>query len=187
MNYLRGFLPWIAFAALSGLGWQWGALAGLAIGLALIVRERKAGVAADALILETSTAAYFAVLTALAFAAPHCAVKPYVGAVSFGWLALTAWGTLALRRPFTLGIARRGTPPEYWHTPQFLRVNNVITTAWATAFLLTAAALAACDRWNAAEGVKIAVQVAGFAVPAVFTARYPKAVQARLAAVRAPR
>lgn len=30
MNYLRGFVPWIAFAVASSAGRQWGALANLA-------------------------------------------------------------------------------------------------------------------------------------------------------------
>ncbi|MFD8718901.1 hypothetical protein ACFV2H_13015 [Streptomyces sp. NPDC059629] len=45
----------------------------------------------------------------------------------------------------------------------FLRVNVVITAAWA------------------GTGLKVAFQVLGFVVPAVFTARYPKIVRARYA------
>ncbi len=185
MNYLRGFIPWIAYAALSGVGWQWGALAALAIGLVMLARERRSGVAADALILETSTVVYFAGLAALALAEPHSPLRHYSGAMSFGWLALTAWTTLALRRPFTLGIARRTAPRELWDSPVFLRVNNVITTVWATAFVLTATAVAACDATGAGTAATVACQVAGFVAPAVFTARYPKIVQARYAAGRA--
>ncbi|GHJ35029.1 hypothetical protein [Streptomyces sp. TS71-3] len=183
MNYLRGFVPWIAFAAVSAAGWQWGALAGLVLGLVVFLATRRAGVPADALILEISTVSYFVLLTAFAFAVPDSPVAGYCGALSFSWLALTAWGTLGARRPFTLGIARRSTPREFWETPQFLRINNVITLVWATAFVLTAAAVAACDALHAGTGAQIACQVVGFAVPAVFTARYPKIVQARYAAL----
>ena len=28
MNYLRGFIPWIAFAIVSGFSWQWAAVLG---------------------------------------------------------------------------------------------------------------------------------------------------------------
>jgi hypothetical protein len=183
MGYIRGFMPWIAFAAVSTAGWQWGALTALVVGVWLIVKDRKAGVAADALVLETSTVFYFAALTALAFASPHSPLHAYSGALSFGWLALTAWTTLALRRPFTLGIARRTTPQEYWDTPGFLRINNVITIAWATSFLLCAVAIAACDHYHAGSLASTLCQVVGFVVPAVFTARYPKIVQARYAAL----
>ncbi|MEU1625468.1 hypothetical protein ABZ746_09065 [Streptomyces sp. NPDC020096] len=182
MSYLRGFIPWIAFAVISTIGWQWGALAGLLIGLQLLIKDRRSGVAADALILETSTLAYFAALTAFAFAAPHSPVEHYVGALSFAWLAATAWSTLAVRRPFTLGIARRSTPRELWNTPQFLRINTVITTVWATCFALTAAAIAACDATHTGALATTACQVVGFLAPAAFTNRYRAIAQARLAA-----
>jgi hypothetical protein len=183
MGYVRGFAPWIAFAAISSVGWQWGALAGLVIGLWLIIQNRRAGVAADALILEISTVCYFVVLTAVAFAFPHSPVHHYSGALSFAWLAVISWGGLAIRRPFTLGIAKRTTPPEFWDKPQFLRINNVITIAWATSFALTAIAVAACVLFGAGTIAAIVFQVVGFVVPAVFTARYPKIARARLAAL----
>jgi hypothetical protein len=181
VKYLRGFIPWIAFAVISPDGWRWGALAGLLTGLVLLQAQRRKGVAADALILEISTVVYFAALTALAFAAPGSPLHHYSGVLSLGWLALTAWGTLAVRRPFTLGIARQNTPPEYWNRPRFLRTNVVITTVWAAAFTLTAAAIAICDVTAAGSAASLACQVAGFAAPAIFTARYPKIVQARYA------
>ncbi|RPE38195.1 hypothetical protein EDD90_1071 [Streptomyces sp. Ag109_O5-1] len=181
MHYLRGFAPWIVYACLSPLGWQWSALAGLLTGLALIAVNLRAGTARDALILEMSTAAFFAVLTAVAFVAPDSSVSHYGGALSFAWLAVTAWATLPLGRPFTLGIARRSTPEELWDNPVFLRVNVVITAAWAAAFTVTAIALTACGAAGAGTGLKVAFQVLGFVVPAVFTARYPKIVRARYA------
>ena len=180
--YLRGFAPWIAFAAISGFGWQWGALSGLVIGLWLLIDARRAGVPGEALILESSTLAYFTVLAAVAFAAPHSPVRHYAGALSFTWLAVTAGATLAIGRPFTLGIARRSVPEELWHNPRFLRMNTVITAVWAAAFAVTAAAVTACVASGAGTVAAVACQVAGFVVPATFTKRYPKAVQARLAA-----
>ena len=181
MKYLRGFIPWIALAAISPAGWQWGALAGLLIGVVLLAQQLRQGVPADALILEISTIAYFVAVTALAFAAPHSALRDYSGVLSFGWLALTAWITLAARQPFTLGIARRSTPRESWHTPQFLRVNVVITAVWAAAFTVTAIAVAICAATHAATAATVVCQVVGFVVPALFTARYPKIVRARYA------
>lgn len=72
MNYLRGFAPWIAFAFafVSMLGWQWGALAGLVLGGWLLVQYRREGVAVDALILDASTVLFFAALTAWPSPAP---------------------------------------------------------------------------------------------------------------------
>lgn len=182
MNYLRGFVPWIAFAVVSAAGWQWGALAGLVLGARLVFQERRAGVATDSLILEHSTLVYFAALTAYAFAWTDSGLHDYTGALSMGWLAVTAWFTLAVNRPFTLGIARRQAPESVWKNPVFLRINTVLTSAWAAAFTVTAGVLAGVTAAGLGTAVSICVQIAGFAVPALFTARYPDRVRARLAA-----
>src|SRR5689334_21305535 len=87
MNYLRGFIPWIAFAAVSAAGWQWGALTGLVLGIWLLIQDRKAGVAAESQILEFSTIAFFAVLSVIAFSRPDSGLEDYSGALSLGWLA----------------------------------------------------------------------------------------------------
>jgi hypothetical protein len=184
MNYLRGFIPWIAFAVVSSAGRQWGALAGLLLGLWLVVRDRRAGVTTDSLILEHSTVVWFAALTAFSFARAGSPVQHYTGALSLGWLAATAWASLAAGRPFTLGTARRQTPPELWHNPVFLRINVVLTRVWAAAFTVTAALLAAGSAAHLGDAVSVPLQIAGFTVPALITARYPDRVRARLAHAR---
>jgi hypothetical protein len=180
MSYLRGFTPWIAFGVIPS--WQWGALAGLIIGAGLLIHARIAGISADSQILEASTTAFFVALSALAFTIPDSPLKHYAGALSFGWLAITALGTLAIRRPFTLGIAKAQTPREYWDTPGFLSVNIVITSVWALAFAVTTIALAICAATEAPILARVACQVTGFAIPAIFTSRYSAIVKARLAA-----
>jgi hypothetical protein len=179
MSYLRGFVPWIAFAVLSGLGWQWGALAGLVLAVALFADGRRKGTPLDTQVLEISTMAYFGVLTVFALLVPASPVQHFVGAISMAWLALTAWGGLAVRQPFTLGIAKQQTPKEFWGHPLFRRINVVITTAWALAFTLTAVVLTGLDLVDAGTVAAILVQVAGFAIPAVFTVRYPERARSR--------
>ncbi|WP_371653737.1 MULTISPECIES: hypothetical protein [unclassified Streptomyces] len=174
MNYLRGFIPWIVFAAVGSAHWQWGAVAALAVGAWLFSTDRKRGAAADSLILEQSTIAFFAVLSVVAFAAPDSGLREYGGALATGWLALTAWATLAVRRPFTTGIAKRQAPREVWNNPVFLRINVVLTAAWAAAFTVTAVGLAVIHAESLGSTAAIAVQVAGFALPALFTAKYPE-------------
>jgi hypothetical protein len=181
MNYLRGFIPWIAFAIVSGFSWQWGAALGLAGSVGLLVQARTRKIPLDSQILEISTLVYFGALTGLAFSQPDSGLHTYTGAMSMGWLALTAFGGLAIRRPFTLGIAKLQTPRELWETPVFKRINYVITSVWAIAFLVTAIVLAILDVNHAGEAVSIVVQVAGFVVPALFTRTYPERVRARYA------
>ncbi|MFF1653836.1 hypothetical protein [Streptomyces sp. NPDC058255] len=185
MGYLRGFIPWIISGVVSSFDWRWGAVAGLASGLLLLLQDRRRGIGLDALILEISTVAYFVVVGAVAVAHPDSALADHTDVVSFGWLAATAWGTLAIRRPFTLGIARRQTPREYWEMPEFIRVNNHITTAWGAGFTFIGISLAVCGAVDAPAWVAVAAHVAGLVGPAVFTKVHPARAQARLP-VQAP-
>ncbi|MGY4985380.1 hypothetical protein GTW98_07385 [Streptomyces sp. SID8375] len=179
MNYLRGFIPWLVFAGVSPAGWQWGALAGLAAAVALLIADRAAGLALDLRLLEYGTIVFFAALTALAFARPESGLKMYGSALSMGWLAIIAWVSIAVRRPFTSGIARRMAPPEVWHTPLFQRINVVLTAAWALSFTLTALAQAAASAYGWNVAFSILIQLAGFVLPARFTAAYPERARAR--------
>ncbi|MFE0626633.1 hypothetical protein ACFW3D_06635 [Streptomyces sp. NPDC058864] len=181
MGYLRSFLPWIAFAVVATeADWRYGALAGLVLSAGLVARERRAGRPADRFVVELSSGAFFALLAALAFAAPHSPLEPYNTALSLGWLALTAWGSLAVRKPFTLGIARSMVPSAVWDNPVFLRTNVIITAVWAASFTVNAALLAVLlsAAPHALAGI-IAVKICGFALPVVFTTRYSRAVAAR--------
>ncbi|QKW23884.1 hypothetical protein HUT16_36555 [Kitasatospora sp. NA04385] len=180
MSYLRTFLPWIVFAAVPAEQWQWAALAGLAVAAAVIAQQRRAGAGWDALIIETGSALYFAALAALAFADPHSGLRDYSAALSSAVLALIAGVSLLIGRPFTLGIAKRTTPQEFWTLKPFIRINTVITAVWTAAFAVTAVALAAiAHAGDGRSAAALAVQIAGFAVPMVFTVRYVAVARAR--------
>lgn len=178
MNYLRGFLPWIAFAVVSTLDWRWAALVALVLAAGLMMLDRKAGVRLDAQLLDVGSISFFLALTVVAFVFPHSVLQQYDGALSGAWLALIAWGSLAVGRPFTSGIARRQTAPEIWHTPAFHRTNTVITLAWTIAFTAIAIAAFICDAVNAPFVFRAAYEVVGFGVPIWFTRRYVTAVRA---------
>ncbi|MFI0712596.1 hypothetical protein ACH4SK_18515 [Streptomyces inhibens] len=179
MNYLRGFIPWLVFAGVSSAGWQWGALAGLAISAALLIADRAGGLSLDYRLLEYGTIVFFAALSVLAFARPDSGIKLYGSTLSMGWLALIAWVSIAVRRPFTMAIARRMAPPEVWHTPLFRRINVVLTAAWALSFTLTAIAQAVVSAYELNVAFSILIQIAGFVLPIRFTAAYPERARAR--------
>ncbi|WP_326619621.1 hypothetical protein OG863_20045 [Streptomyces decoyicus] len=179
MNYLRNFIPWLAFAGVSSVGWQWGALAGLAISVALLVADRAAGLSLDYRLLEYGTIVYFTALGVLAFTRPDSGLQLYGSALSMGWLALIAWVSIAVRRPFTMAIARRMAPPEVWHTPLFRRINVVLTSVWAASFTLTAIAQTVVSAYEVNVIFSIVIQIAGFVLPVRFTAAYPERARAR--------
>ncbi|MGW0083280.1 hypothetical protein [Streptomyces sp. NPDC003393] len=180
MSYLRTFLPWIVFAVLPSGSWQWAALAALVVAVAVIAQQVRAGVGLDALIIELGSAVFFAVLAAVAFADPHSGVHDYSAALSSGTLAVIAGISLAVGRPFTLGIAKRTTPREVWGLKPFIRTNVVITAVWTAAFALTAVVLALVAHAGHGHSVSaVVIQIAGFVVPMVFTVRYVAHVQAK--------
>ena len=185
MAYLRSFLPWIAVSVLVGtIDIRYALLAGLVLALALIVVQRRAGSDWAALVIETGAALYFAVCTAAAFAAPDSGlVTDYSSAGASLWLALLAWGSLVIGKPFTMGIARTTVPAEHWDSPLFRRVNTVITAVWAAAFTVGGAGSAwlhhAHPDSSTARTVLTAVCVV---VPILFTVRYPEIARARFVA-----
>ncbi|WP_219517641.1 hypothetical protein [Nonomuraea ceibae] len=181
MSGLLGFLPWILYAVIAtGDEWRWGAITGLVIALVLIVVDRRAGKAWDEMVIESSAAIFFACLTALSLLRPHSPLTPYGPALVNVWLAGTAWGSLAIRRPFTLGIARTMASEAVWKSPRFYRVNVVITTAWAVAFTVAAICLTLVLFVSPhATALVVAIKVLSFVLPAAFTSWYPKRVAAR--------
>ncbi|MEV8633252.1 hypothetical protein AB0395_16485 [Streptosporangium sp. NPDC051023] len=176
-----GFLPWIVYAVIAtGDEWRYGALAGLVIALGVIFMDRRTGKAWDQMVIETSAAVFFVLVTLISFVDPGSPLMPYGPALVNAWLALTAWGSLAIRKPFTLGIARTMAPEEVWRTPQFYRVNAVITAVWGVAFVVAAVLLAVLLAVAPhATAAVITIKIVTFVAPMLFTIRYPKAVAAR--------
>lgn len=55
-------------------------------------------------------------------------------------LLLIVLVSMAVGSPFTLQYAREQVAPEFWHRPEFIRTNYVITGVWALAFAVMVAA-----------------------------------------------
>ncbi|MBB4682833.1 hypothetical protein [Amycolatopsis jiangsuensis] len=181
MNYLKSFLPWIVFAIVSTQAdWRWSGLVGLVLAGGLLAVARREGRGWDCLVIELSALGFFTVLTVFSLSNPDSPLREYVGASSDVWLAITAWGSIALRRPFTLGIAKTTTPQHLWQRPAFRRTNLVITAVWASS--LTVAGVAGSLLLGYAPHATIALialKILAFVVPVVFTIRYVTHVRAR--------
>lgn len=175
MSYLRSFAPWIAYALLSSLDWRLAMCVAAVVAGILVVTQRRAH---DLDLLTGVTFAFFTVMAVIALAAPHTGLHHWTPALSAATLAVIAAGSLAARRPFTLSIARRTTPSEFWDSPLFLHANDVITAAWAAAFTTSAVVCGLIIHANPSGGVVlIAAQIAGFVVPALFTKNYTERIK----------
>jgi hypothetical protein len=179
MNYLRGFAPWIVYAVVSVIGWQWGASAALVVGIASLVADRRNGIKLDAQFLDIGSIVFFFGLTVLAFADPNSALQHYDGALSSGWLALLAIVSMAVGHPFTEGIARRQVTAEIATRPLFHHTNMVITSFWTGGFVFGAVSGAIAAALGAGTMVDVVRQVLAFAVPLYLTNRYVARIRAR--------
>lgn len=185
-NPVVGMAPWIIFSVLVGPG-RFELSVGLALltSLFLVVGGRLLRRGTSWKILEVSDLVFFTILTmigALVGAGAHRWLETYAGEVSNVALVLIAFGSMAVRNPFTLQYAREQVEPRYWNTPAFLRTNYMITGAWGLAFLVAAIAGAYGDLvlrnpnnlWTG-----WIIQIAAIVAALRFTNWYPDVVRAR--------
>ena len=182
LKELRGFLSWIVFAVFPNSAVAWAAPAGLAVALVLFVQDRRRGTPLDALVLDIATMCFFAALSATAFAAPHAPLGSWSSALSFGWLAVTAWGSIALRQPFTLGMARQRVAREISEQPAFKQSQTVLTRLWAIVFTAATVLLVVCVATHQGTVLSLTVRVAGLVIGVRLTSRHIKASRQRMAA-----
>jgi hypothetical protein len=140
-NPLVGLSPWILYSLVEGEG-RLELSAALALGLAVLILFVNWFRGSRPKMLEFSDVVYFAalaVIVALASEGTRTWLEMWGGETANMALFLLVLGTVLIRRPFTLQYAKESTPEEYWHTPQFLHVNYVISWVWVAAFAIEAA------------------------------------------------
>ncbi len=185
-NPVVGMAPWIIFSLLVGPG-----RFELAVGLAL-----AAAVTLTALthlvhrgsswkLLELADITFFATMAVIGLLASEGTLRwleTYAGEVANIALAVIAFGSMAVRTPFTIQYAREQVDPSLWHTRGFLRTNYMITGAWGVAFLVAAAAgaigdLVLHDPGNIWTGWII--QILAIVAAVKFTVWYPDVARAQ--------
>jgi hypothetical protein len=175
VNLLLAFAPFIVFVIVERL-------AGIAIGLA-------AGAAASAFLLvrdlltpqrgikllEIGTFFLFAFLSLYALAVnPPWSVAAVRLRVDAG-LMLIVLASMALRQPFSLQYARESVDREHWNNPTFVRVNYVISAAWAVAFgVLVLADIVMVYMPSLPRAGGVAATVVALCAAAWFTGWYPQ-------------
>jgi hypothetical protein len=141
VNLLLSFAPFIAFVALEHLFHLLPALLAAAAIAAILVLRDALSPKRTVKLLEVATVALFGGLAAwVAASGDQWSVMGVRLRVDAGLLAIVLL-SMALRRPFTLAYAKEQAPREVWSRPGFLRMNFVLTAAWALAF----AAMVAVD------------------------------------------
>ncbi|MER5793421.1 hypothetical protein [Streptomyces sp. NPDC001980] len=179
MNYVRGFAPWLCYAALSPVDWRLGTSAAALVALYLLAWQLRARTVD---LLGAATCGFFVVMAGIALADPGTALQHWICALANATLAATALASLAVRRPFTLAFARAEVPKEFWDSPRFIRFNMVLTAIWAAGFALGALACAAVvDYDHSATAPLVTAQVLAFVLPFAVGGRYAARARARAA------
>jgi hypothetical protein len=133
---LLGFLPWIAFSAIStrvGPG-AVGMAALLALVLAVVLVARSITRGESVKLIEVTAVATFAAMGVWALVDP--ASDTFLAYYGRGAAALILAVVIAVSlaaTPFTEQYARESTPRQYWGSPQFHAINRRISAAWAGA------------------------------------------------------
>lgn len=113
-------------------------------------------------------------------------VLQHLGLIANVMLATGAWGSLAVGKPFTLDYARAQTDPATWNDPVFLRVNRVITTAWAVVFTVNTVLALAMSRHVVSGPIGLTLTFAGLIGASVVSSWYPKRIRRAAAGVVYP-
>lgn len=140
MSTLLGFAPFILFAILNGILPVAAALAVAALVAAGLAAYGRVAHGRSLKSLEIGSVVLFGGLALATYLwALVWSTREIHLAVDLGMLAIVVV-SLVVRRPFTIQYAREQVPAEYWSSPRFLRVNDVITAGWAVAFAVLAVA-----------------------------------------------
>lgn len=185
-NPVVGMAPWIIFSLLVGPGrFEIAVVLALATTVVLIAAGRIINRGSSWKLLEIADLVFFAALAVVGLLASDSTrswLETYAGEVSNIALFVIAFGSMAIRKPFTLQYAREQVDPAIWHTPAFLRTNYLITGVWGLAFLVAAIAgaygdLVLHDPNNIWTGWII--QILAIVTALRFTAWYPDVARAQ--------
>jgi hypothetical protein len=136
-----GIAPWALLSILSGPGrFEVAVVAALSFSVLLMLVGLARGIKIH--LLEVFGAVFFGAMAIVGLFATDNVVRfleAWSGELTNLSLALFAWFTLLIRRPFTMAYAKDSTPQEYWDSPLFKRINDVLSGVWAGAFTFAAA------------------------------------------------
>jgi carotenoid cleavage dioxygenase len=130
---ILGFLPWIFLAAMpthTKMELSISVVIALVLTIVFSFKDLKRG-----FILPWGTLLFFifSAVTLIIFDMDWVAV--HMGVLVPAMLALIAWSSFLVNKPFTLQYAKQQVPKEKWDHPVFIFINRVLTSSWGIIFL----------------------------------------------------
>lgn len=133
VGIVRDLVPWIVVWALAAPRLMVvGGLIALGITLLQILDARRRGEAIN--VLRIGGAVFFAAYVAVALALGpdgRQALSDWSAVISTAGFAVIVATTVVVGRPFVEPYARMSVPEGVWRTPEFRRICNVLSLAWA--------------------------------------------------------
>ena len=168
------FAPWIAFLIIARDTLhrvEFGLLAALILSVVMAVLKLHRG------IIMYVGLIFFTGATIAVLGFHNIWTIRHLGVIANGALAIGSWITLLINKPFTLEYARQHTDPSKWHDPLFIRVNEQLTTAWASVFTFNTVIAWAQMKHHLPEWACHTVSYAALIGAAAFTSWYPNHVR----------
>lgn len=183
MTIIRALSGWIVFAIVGSFAdSRIAAVAALVTAVVSLLLGIRGTRSLAANVIESSTVVYFVLLVGVSFMSLHLShLNSWVAAASALWLGLTVAITLAIRRPFTLAIAKSEAPREIWDLPEFYRFNVDITRAWMISFLVSGVVIVVLTASGVgATGLAAVIQVVAIVAAIVYMRRRQDGLRASL-------
>lgn len=180
VKLLLSFAPWIAFLIIARDTMhrvEIGLVAALVISVVMAVLKLHRG------IIMYVGLIFFTGATVAVLGFENVWTIRHLGVLANGALAIGAWITLLINKPFTLEYARQHTDPAKWNDPVFIRVNEQLTTVWAVTFTFNTVIAWALMKHLMLEWACHATSYAALIAAAAFTSWYP--AHLRSAAIKA--
>lgn len=129
---LKNFMPWILFFILMGSSKQQLETAIIVAIIAAFLFDFKR--LKNGFVLNWGTILFFGFIFVAVIIFKNKWIATYSGLLSNGALAMIAWVSILIRKPFTIQYAKETVPSDQWKHPLFIKINYLLTAVWAILF-----------------------------------------------------
>lgn len=182
LKLLVSFAPWIAFLIIAKqtlVRVETGLVVALVLAVLMALLRLHRGV------IMWVSLAFFGVATIAVLGFHNLWTLKHMGVLASGALAVGAWTSLLIGKPFTLAYARQNTDPALWKEAVFVRTNVLITATWSAVFTFNTVVAWILMIHALPEWVCQTLSYAALVGAAGFTSWYPSQVR-RAAQSRVP-
>lgn len=131
---IKSFLPWILFFILLGHSREQLETAIIVATIASFLFDFKR--LKKGFVLNVGTILFFIFIFIAVIIFKNEWIARHAGFLSNGALALIAWISILIRKPFTIQYAKETVPSDKWQHPLFIKINYLLTTVWGIIFLI---------------------------------------------------